>query len=142
MLVEELYAAEVDFAAFEMPLYGTLVPAGFPSPADDYLEAQLNLHSYLIPRPTTTFLVRVSGESMLKAGIRSGDLLVVDRSLRATDQRIVLAALNGEYTVKRYCEQGGKRFLKAENDLYPTIELRPEDDFSIWGVVTSVVHQF
>jgi DNA polymerase V len=86
---------------YQLPLYANKISAGFPSPADDYIEMKLDLNTHLIKHPAATFFVRVSGDSMLNAGINSGDLLIVDRSIEPVDGKIVIVALNGELTVKR-----------------------------------------
>jgi DNA polymerase V len=118
------------------------VSAGFPSPAEDYLEGKLDLSHYLIANPAATFYVRVSGNSMTGVGIFSGDLLVVDRSLEVRPEQIVIAVLNGELTVKRLYLDGDRLFLKAENDSYSPIEVTEFQDLVIWGVVTSAIHRF
>src|SRR3989338_6758465 len=102
-----------------LPLYSSSVRAGFPSPADDYIEKHLDLNNYLIKHPAATFLVRAQGDSMLNAGIHDGDILVVDRSLEPGHGRIVIAALNGELTVKRLYRHQGEVKLVAENPEYP-----------------------
>lgn len=124
----------------QLPLYASGVSAGFPSPADDYLEGVLDLNAHLIREPNATFFVRANGESMIGAGIHDGDLLVVDRSLRATDGKVVIVALNGELTVKRFSKENGKSWLKPENPKFKAILLKEEDDTHLWGVVTSVIH--
>lgn len=123
-----------------VPLYSSRVKAGFPSPADDYIEAHLDLNEHLIKHPAATFLVRASGDSMVGVGIHSGDILVVDRSLEATNGKIVIAALNGELTVKRLYHQNGEIKLLAENPDYPSIDVAESFDLVIWGVVTNVIH--
>ena len=123
------------------PLYSCSVRAGFPSPADDYIEGHLDLNTHLIKRPAATFFVTASGDSMLNAGIHSGDLLIVDRSIEATHDRIVIAAVNGELTVKRLSRIHGHVQLIPENPNYPTIDITAEHDMIIWGVVTYVIHQ-
>jgi DNA polymerase V len=127
-------------APLERPLFLSRIAAGFPSPADDYLDRRLDLNEYLIPHPAATFFVRVSGDSMIGAGIHHGDLLIVDRSRDLEHGKIVIAVLHGELTVKRYREIREKRFLAAENPDYPAIELGPDDPLEIWGIVTSVIH--
>jgi DNA polymerase V len=121
-------------------LYQHPVSAGFPSPAEDFIERKLDLNRHLIRNPAATFYVKVSGNSMLGAGIHNGDLLIVDRSLKAVPGRIVIAVLNGELTVKRLWLEGDRLFLKAENDSYTPIEVTEPQELCIWGVVTSVVH--
>jgi DNA polymerase V len=123
------------------PLYASRVPAGFPSPADDYVDQRLDLND-LIERPAATFFVKVTGDSMTGASIHDGDLLVVDRSLEATDGKIVIAAVNGELTVKRLSLKSGEVWLMPENSLYPPLQLKEGLDCVIWGVVTRVIHSF
>jgi DNA polymerase V len=125
---------------FSLDLYQQPVSAGFPSPAEDYIEGKLDLNLHLIKNPAATFYVRVSGDSMTGAGIHSGDLLVVDRSLDPVSGRIVIAVLNGELTVKRLAFNGDRLILNAENDNYPPIEVTEPQELSIWGVATSVIH--
>ena len=122
------------------PYFGARVEAGFPSPADDYVDRSLDLHDELVPRPAATFFVRARGESMIGAGIHDGDLLVVDRSLAATPGRVVIAALDGELTIKRLGTGPAGLRLEPENDSYAPIEIGEETDARIWGVVTSVIH--
>ncbi len=122
------------------PLYASSVKAGFPAPAEDYAEERLDLNAHLIQHPSSTFFLRVSGDSMKDVGIFNGDLLVVDRSLQASDGKIVIAALNGELTVKRLKNDKEGVFLVAENAKYPPIEVQPGDDMHIWGVVTHTIH--
>lgn len=124
-----------------LPLYMTSIEAGFPSPADDYIEGKLDLNEHLIKHPAATFFVRVSGESMINAGIFPGDILIVDRSLEAVDKKIVIAVLDGELTVKRLRIRSGRPSLEPENDRYAPIEIKPDMAFEIWGVVTNVIHK-
>lgn len=126
----------------KVPLYSCAVKAGFPSPAEDYIEDMLDLNQYLIKHPAATFIVKASGDSMINAGIFPGSLLVVDRSIEPSHGKIVIAALDGELTVKRLSIQSKKAFLVAENDAYPAIEIQPDSDATIWGVVTSVIQEF
>jgi|SRR6185369_6473276 len=125
----------------ELPLYLESIKAGFPSPADDFIDKKLDLNDLLIKHPVATFFVRVSGDSMLGAGIHSGDILVVDRALEAVNDNIVVAVINSELTVKRLRTTRGKVVLMPENSNYKPIEISENDDFSIWGVVTSVIHK-
>ena len=127
--------------ALELPLYSSKIKAGFPSPADDYIEKKLDLNEYLIKHPAATFFVRVEGESMIDAGIHSGDILIVDKSIEVKDNNIVIAAINGEFTVKRISKKNGKLFLLPENNSFQPIEVSIEEDFSIFGVVTCVIHK-
>jgi DNA polymerase V len=123
-----------------MPLFGGKVAAGFPSPADDYVDKTLDLNELLVQKPAATFFVRAQGESMLGAGIHPNDILVVDRSIEPTAGKIVICALNGELTVKRLASENGQWKLKAENPAYPDIALNDGLDMLVWGVVTNVIH--
>ena len=123
-----------------LPLAGERVAAGFPSPADDYVEVGIDLNEQLIRHPTSTFFLRVSGESMLGAGIHHGDLLVVDRSLDPRPGRIVVAVLDGEFTLKRLVQHQGRLRLEAANPAYPPLELHRCGDVQIWGVAIHVIH--
>ena len=125
-----------------IPLYGHKVVAGFPSPADDYIEARLNLNDRLIQHPETTFILRVEGDSMKNAGILDGDLLLVDKSIKPVSGKIVIAAIDGELTVKRLSITPSANWLLPENDDYPAIEIKEETDITIWGVVTSTIREF
>lgn len=128
---------------YKLPLYSSSVAAGFPSPADDHVEDKLDLNELLVKHPTNTFLVRASGESMLGAGINSDDVLVVDKSIAPTHGKIVVAAIDGHLTVKRLKKMAnGSVYLMPENDKFPPIEVREENDVHIWGVVRSVIHMF
>ncbi len=123
-----------------LPLAGSFVAAGFPSPADDYVEKSLDLNEYLVRNAAATFFVRVSGDSMIGAGIHHGDILIVDRSLEADSGRVVIAVIDGEMLVKRLRRIRGVPILFAENAGEPPIRITHEREFSIWGVVTYVVH--
>lgn len=122
-------------------LFSAKVSAGFPSPADDYMEGQLDLNEYLVKHPAATFFVRCTGDSMINAGISDGDILVVDRSLTPVSGKIVIAVLNGELTVKRLYKCAENVELRPENPKYSTIRVTKEHDFMVWGVVTSVIHK-
>ncbi len=122
-------------------LFNGPVPAGFPSPASDYIEGRLDLNEYLVKHPAATFFVRASGDSMTGAGIFPGDILIVDRALKPSDSSIVIASLNGEFTVKRLRISDGKLSLVPENKSYKPIEIHDDSDFRIWGVVTHVIHK-
>lgn len=124
-----------------LPLFVSGLRAGFPSPADDYIEKKLDLNEYLVKHPAATFYVRVEGDSMIGAGILSGDILVVDRALQPTHNKIVVAIVDGEFTVKRLLIKGKKVLLSPENDMYQPIEVTEGMDFAVWGVVTSVIHE-
>ena len=121
-------------------LFSGKVAAGFPSPADDYVDKNLDLNELLVQKPAATFFVRAQGESMLGAGIHPNDILVVDRSIEAVAGKIVICALNGELTVKRLERVNEQWQLKAENPAYANIIPHDELDMVIWGVVTNVIH--
>ena len=123
-----------------LPLYGHQISAGFPSPAQDYIEQTLDLNELCIRHPAATFLVRVSGDSMKDAGILDGDILVVDRSVSAAHGDIIVAALNQEFTVKELCLKPVRQ-LRPHNKAYQPIFLKEDDEFEVFGVVISVVRK-
>jgi len=125
----------------ELPFYVAKISAGFPSPAEDFIERKLDLNEYLIKNPAATFFVKVSGQSMINAGIHDGDILVVDRSLDAANNKIVIGAVNGEFTVKRLLKKNNKLFLVPENPDFKPIEINEAMDASIWGVVTYTIRK-
>lgn len=140
--VAEIQAATATPTALPRPLFSSRVPAGFPSPAEDYQEPALDLNSHLIQHREATFFMRVQGHSMTGAGIHDGDLLVVDRVLEPKDGDIVIAVLDGELTVKRLRLNGDSVTLQAENPDYDDIVLSDLQELQVWGVVTSVIHSF
>jgi DNA polymerase V len=121
-------------------LFMAPVSAGFPSPADDYIEDKLDLNKYLVKHPAATFFVKVNGDSMIGAGIHHGDILIVDRSLEPVDKKVVIAVVDGELTVKRIRTGNGRVALVPENDAYQVLNIEDGMNFEIWGVVTSVIH--
>lgn len=121
-------------------LYECKVEAGFPSPASDYIEGTLDLNDHLIKNPAATFFVRVSGESMVGAGMQPDDILIVDRSINPTNGKIVIAVLDGELTVKRLRMKNGQVYLMPENPNFQPIKVSTDSAFAIWGVVTNVIH--
>lgn len=139
MTVETIYAPDLT-TRYKLPIFLGRLPAGFPSPADDYLEGKLDITKHLVKHPAATFYVRVSGDSMLGAGIHSGDLLVVDRSLEPKNGNVIVAALDGDLTVKRLYQRDGIIRLLPENQKYQPIEIQEGQSFEIWGVVTNVIH--
>ena len=138
-VVDEIYRARVK-TRYHIPLYTCPVSAGFPSPAEEYLEGKLDLNKHLVPHPLSTFFVRVSGHSMIGAGIHEGDLLIVDRSLEPRDGKVVIAVINGELLVKRLKFKDKQPYLFAEHPDYPPVAITEEMEFQIWGVVTWVNH--
>ncbi len=125
-----------------LALFASPVAAGFPSPAEDYVEGRLDLNEHLIRHPAATFIVRVKGESMLGAGIQPDDLLVVDRSLEARSGDIVIAAVAGELVVKRLGKSKAGWRLEASSPDFPPIAIGAEVDCAVWGVVTGSVRRF
>lgn len=117
------------------------VPAGYPSPAQDYYDGRIDLSEHLIRDPVSTFILRVVGDSMEGAGISDGDEIIVDRSLSPEDGNVVVAVLNGELTVKRLRVTDRGVFLVAENPRYPAIHVAELADFRVWGVVTRSLHR-
>lgn len=124
-----------------LPLFAHSVRAGFPSPADDYVAGTLDLNEHLIAHQEATFLLRAKGHSMSGAGIQDGDLLVVDRSLNPAHRAVVIAVVDGEFTVKRLDKRGGCIRLLPENPDFAPIEFKDGQELQIWGVVTSVIHR-
>lgn len=122
-----------------VPYFIAAVPAGFPSPADDYLDRPLDFNELLIAHPAATFAVRVAGTSMEGIGIYSGDIAVVDRALTASDGSIILAILDGEFTIKRYRARAGVCWLEAANPEFPPITISEERSFEVWGVVRHTI---
>jgi len=127
--------------SIRLPLVSASVEAGFPSPADDHLERAIDLNEELIRNPAATFLVRVKGESMRDAGIHTGDTLIVDKSVTPADRQIVVAMIDGEFTVKRFRKLNGRIFLEAANDSFAPIEVGENQELTIWGSVTYIIHQ-
>ncbi|MDQ7830095.1 MAG: translesion error-prone DNA polymerase V autoproteolytic subunit [Desulfovibrionaceae bacterium] len=138
---------ELEILGFEkrselaLPLYLATVSAGFPSPAEDYIDKRLDLNEHLVRHPEATFFVRVQGHSMADAGIAPGDILVVDRAATAVSGSIVIAAVDGELTVKRLRTSRGRVILAPENPDYAPTEVGPEQSFEVWGVVTYIIHK-
>ena len=116
------------------------VSAGFPSPADDYIEGKLDLNEYLIKHPAATFFLRAAGDSMIEAGIHHGDILIVDRAIEPVDNNVVIAVVDGELTVKRIRKSGNGLLLMPDNRDYEPIKVTEEMNVEIWGVVTNVIH--
>ena len=126
-----------------LPIYLCKVEAGFPSPAENYVEQELDLKEHLIRNSDSTFLVRATGKSMVNVGISPGDILIVDKSLEAKNNSIIIVSIDGELTVKRLIKdnENKKSYLKSENLDYPNIDLKIESDTMIWGVVTYSIHK-
>ena len=134
---------DIEGSLTPVPYLLSRISAGFPSPADDYIENNLSLSELLIRNHLSTFLMKTSGDSMTDVGINDGDILVVDRSIEAKNRDIVIAILEGNLTVKRLLFKiNGLVVLKSENAAYKDIKITESADLEIWGVVTSVIHQF
>ena len=127
---------------FRIPLFNDSVSAGFPSPADDYTEENIDLNEHLISNPFSTFFLRVKGESMINAGIKDKDLIIVDKSLIAKPGNIVIAMIDGEFTIKRLSIKNDELYLKAENHNYPDFSFKNHIDVQIWGVVIYSIHSY
>ena len=127
---------------FKIPLLNDSVSAGFPSPADDYTEENIDLNEHLISNPFSTFFLRVKGDSMINAGIKDKDLIIVDKSLIAKPGDIVIAMIDGEFTIKRLSIKNDELYLKAENHNYPNFSFKNHIDVQIWGVVIYSIHSY
>jgi DNA polymerase V len=125
-----------------VPLYSSRPSAGFPAPGDDQVEKILDINDLVVKNPASTFFVRVEGDSMVGAGIFSGDVLVIDRSREVHEGAIVVAAVNGELVVKRLSYQEGTQVLLSENDAYAPIVIGDGEECFVWGVVVGSVRQF
>ena len=123
------------------PLANETISAGFPSPAEDYIELGIDLNKYLIKNPISTFFLRVSGNSMNNAGIYSNDLLIIDRSINPNPNDIVVALLDGDFTLKRLIKEKNNYYLKAGKENYPSINLYEYIDIQIWGVAIYSIHE-
>jgi len=127
---------------FRIPLLNDSVSAGFPSPADDYTEENIDFNEHLISNPFSTFFLRVRGDSMINAGIKDKDLIIVDKSLIARPGNIVIAMIDGEFTIKRLSIKNNELYLKAENHNYPDFRFKNHIDVQIWGVVIYSIHSY
>lgn len=136
------YGIQNNVVKLEIPLFSSTVAAGYPSPAEDHVEDTLDLNDYMVQRPDSTFMLRVEGESMKNVGILPNDILIVDRSVKAEHNKIVIAALDGELTVKRLFHSGGLIKLLPENLAYPEITIESEAELVIWGVVIGSFRRF
>ncbi len=134
----EFYSAETT-SKLDLPFVGNGISAGFPSPADDFLDLSIDLNKELIQNPSATFYGRVKGDSMVDAGLSDGDLLIIDKSLEPTDSKIAVCFIDGEFTVKRIKIERDIIWLIAENKNYKPIKVTSENDFIIWGIVTTVI---
>ena len=126
----------------ELPFFDVGISAGFPSPADDFIELTIDLNKQFIKNKDTTFFARVKGHSMKNAGIYDGDLLIIDKSLEPQNNKIAICQIDGEFTVKRIQIEDNIVWLIAENDDYKPIKVTPENDFMIWGIVIHSIKSF
>lgn len=124
----------------KLPLVDAFISAGFPSPADDYLEGKLNLNELLIRNPSSTFFARVQGNSMIDAGIHDGDILIIDKSLAPNHESVLICFIDGEFTVKRVKKENGELYLMPQNQNFAPIKVSRDSDFRLWGVVTYCIH--
>jgi len=138
--VLDIYVLEESILA-NIPIFTNSVQAGFPSPAEDYMDLDLNLQDHLIQNPSATFCVRAVGESMKNAGIKSGDIMLVDKSLTPKNRSIVLAVIDGEFTIKRVNVSKKELYLIPENENFSPIKITQEMDFQVWGIVTYIIHK-
>ena len=134
----EIYPPDLS-RSLDLPFVNQGISAGFPSPADDFLDIKIDLNREFIKNPNSTFYARVRGNSMIGAGLRDGDLLIIDRSLEAEHKKIAVCFIDGEFTVKRIKKEKDSIWLMPENKDYPPIKVDETNDFVIWGVVTTVI---
>ena len=140
-LTLEIYTPKETGKKNRIPFYTEQVSAGFPSPAEDYIEKKLDLNELVIKHPSASYFVKVSGHSMKDSGINDGDILVVDRAIDPKNNDVIIAVLNGELTVKRIKKTRKELFLLPENSDFEPIKVNDEADFQVWGVVTTVIHR-
>ena len=127
---------------FRIPLLNDSVSAGVPSPAEDCREENIDLNEHLISNPFSTFFLRIKGDSMINAGIKDKDLIIVDKSLTARPGNIIIAMIDGEFTIKRLSIKNNELYLKAENHNYPDFRFKNHIDVQIWGVVIYSIHSY
>ena len=130
------------FEKVKIPLLSDSISAGFPSPADDYTEENIDLNEHLISNPFSTFSLRVKGDSMINSGIKDKDLIIVDKSLTAKPGNIIIAMIDGEFTIKKLSIKNNELYLKAENHNYPDFSFNDHIDIQIWGVVIYSIHSY
>ncbi len=132
--------SEIGIPTLLIPLARETISAGFPSPAEDYIELDIDLNKYLIKNPISSFFLRVSGNSMNNSGIQNNDLLIIDRSINPKAGDIVVAILDGDFTLKRLIKDNGNYYLKADKEDYPSINLYEYNEVEIWGVAIYSIH--
>lgn len=138
--IDSIYSIEPK-KRLKIPLFESAIPAGFPSSAENFIEKALDLNDLLISHPASTFFIRVKGDSMINAGIRSNDILIVDRALSPSHNKIVIARINDELTIKRIKFEATGIILVPENDAFKPIPITADMDFEVWGVIAFVIHQ-
>ena len=138
--ISDLFCCKIS-TSLQRPLLGNNISAGFPSPAQDYIEENLDLNEYLIAHPSATYFVKVEGYSMIDAGIYPEDILIVDRAVEPAHKKVVIAIIDGELTVKRLLKKRGKWFLDTENSEFEPLEITRDINFNIWGVVIYSIHK-
>ena len=139
--MSSFYSSKEETSRLLIPLSGEPISAGFPSPAEDYIERGIDLNKHLIKNPISTFFLRVSGHSMNNSGIYNNDLIIIDRSIKPNPGHIVVAILDGEFTVKRLIKDQNNYYLKADKANYPPINLYQYSDLEIWGVAIYSIHE-
>ena len=142
LLIQVLDSFNSTTKKFKIPLLTDSVSAGFPSPADDYTDENIDLNEHLISNPFSTFFLRVKGDSMINAGIKDKDLIIVDKSLTPRPGNIIIAMIDGEFTIKRLSMKNNELYLKAENHNYPDFRFKNHIDVQIWGVVIYSIHSY
>ena len=140
-MIIKIYKADNNIS-LPLDFHMTSICAGFPSPADDHLDISLDLNEYLIKHPSATFYIYVKGDSMIDDGLHSGDIMIVDRSLNPKSKDIVVAVIDGEFTVKKIYKKNNQIYLIPSNKKYQSIAINKDMDFQIWGVVTHAIHHF
>ena len=141
MKERRIYKAD-NKSSLSIDFHTSFIYAGFPSPADDHMDISLDLNEYLIKHPSATFYIHVKGDSMINDGLYSGDIMIVDRSLSPRSKDVVIAVLDGEFTVKRIYKKNNQIYLVPSNKKYESIAIKKDMDFQIWGVVTHAIHHF
>ena len=137
----DIYSAAFE-TELECPIIEGGIAAGFPSPADDFLDSSIDLNKYLIKNKPATFYARVKGHSMKDVGINDGDLLIIDKSIEPENGKIAVCYIDGEFTIKRLKVEENRCWLMPENDAFQPIEVLPESQFQIWGIVLHVIKSF
>ena len=129
-------------SSLSLKFYANPIWAGFPSPAEDHMDIELDLNEHLVKHPSATFYVYAKGSSMIDAGIYDGDIMVVDRSIEPSSRDVVIVVINGDFTVKRIFKKDGNIYLNPANKEYNSILVTEGMDFQIWGVVIHTIHSF